>query len=201
MYKIFYNSRVLVLCSDSKEVKQPDAVYVCPAGSSLPKELPEIFRGDSIIKTIAVVTCNPEQTFNELRRNFKEITAAGGLVHNERGEFLLILRNGIWDLPKGKAEEGEMIQTTALREVGEECGLKGVTLGAPICITRHCYSLGDDFILKHTHWFHMECSSAEKLVPQTEEGIEQIKWVAKKDLHKYAELTYPSLREVMAAAE
>ena len=201
MYKIFYNSRVLMLCNDFKEVKQPDTVYVCSADGSLPKVLSEFFRDDSIIKTLAAVTCNQEQTFNELRRNFKEINAAGGLVHNEKGEFLLILRNGIWDLPKGKAEEGESMESTAVREVREECGLQRIELGKPVCITRHCYRLGDDLVLKHTHWFHMECSSAERLVPQKEEGIEQIKWVAGKELGKYAELTYPSLKEVLAAAE
>ena len=47
---------------------------------------------------------------------------------NERGEFLSIYRNGVWDLPKGKLEKGEDFQSAAVREVEEETGMTEVDL-------------------------------------------------------------------------
>ena len=45
--------------------------------------------------------------------NYLEVNAAGGLVTNEKGEFLLIRRSGLWDLPKGHQEAGEVLEDTA----------------------------------------------------------------------------------------
>ena len=42
------------------------------------------------------------------------ITAAGGLVQNNEGAFLLIFRRGFWDLPKGKLDVGESIPDCAV---------------------------------------------------------------------------------------
>ena len=58
----------------------------------------------------------------------KQIIAAGGLVTNPHHEILWIFRRGFWDLPKGKLEEGETIQTCALREVQEETGIHKLQL-------------------------------------------------------------------------
>ena len=54
---------------------------------------------------------------------YLEVNAGGGLVTNTKGEFLLIRRSGLWDLPKGHQEPGEDIGATALREVEEETGV------------------------------------------------------------------------------
>ncbi len=42
----------------------------------------------------------------------------------------------------------------------------------------------------------MKCDSDQKLVPQTEEDITDIKWVKKVDLKKYKEKTYQTILEV-----
>ena len=57
-----------------------------------------------------------------------QIRAAGGLLIRSGKEFdatemLLIFRNSVWDLPKGKLEEGESVPECAVREVSEEIGL------------------------------------------------------------------------------
>ena len=89
---------------------------------------------------------------------YLEVNAAGGLVCNEKGEFLLIRRSGLWDLPKGHQEPGEEMQFTALREVEEETGLKGLVLGNYICTTQHSYFRDDKWHLKHTWWYAMTWS-------------------------------------------
>lgn len=60
-------------------------------------------------------------------RTIREISA-GGVVYRRRGgcaEVVLIRVGKRWSLPKGRVEEGEGLQETALREVMEETGLEG----------------------------------------------------------------------------
>ena len=131
------------------------------------------------------------------------ITAAGGLVQNNEGAFLLIYRRGFWDLPKGKLDPGESIPTCALREVQEETGLQTLNVGPFICMTTHAYFdtwLQKD-VVKETHWYSMNASALvpEKLIPQTEEDIEKIEWVPLDRLPQYLLQTYPNIRSVFDA--
>ena len=80
---------------------------------------------------------------------YLEVNAGGGLVNNAEGKFLLIRRSGLWDLPKGHQEPGEPIEVTAVREVEEETGLKGLTLGEFIRVTDHTYFRNEKWHLKH----------------------------------------------------
>jgi 8-oxo-dGTP pyrophosphatase MutT (NUDIX family) len=129
------------------------------------------------------------------------ITAAGGLVQNSNGEFLLMFRRGFWDLPKGKLDAGESIPDCAVREVREETGLQSLELGPFICTTTHPYFdtwLNKD-VVKHTHWFSMLSLANDKLVPQTEEDIEKLVWVTVPELPEYLNNTYPTIRAVFEA--
>lgn len=54
---------------------------------------------------------------------------AGGIVYrrNKKGEVEILLIQDAkdrWTIPKGHIEEGETAQETALREIGEEAGIK-----------------------------------------------------------------------------
>lgn len=131
--------------------------------------------------------------------NKKTIIAAGGLVENEKGEILMMFRRGFWDLPKGKLDEGESIETCAVREVQEETGLQNVQLIYFLCKTYHEYFdkwINED-VIKESWWYLMKSSSLEKLIPQTEEDIEKLIWVDKKEMDKYLGNTYPSIKEVI----
>lgn len=127
---------------------------------------------------------------------YLEVNAGGGLVTNSKGEFLLIRRSGLWDLPKGHQEAGEAIEDTALREVEEETGLKGLILGKFIRVTDHTYFRNDQWHLKHTWWYSMTCQNNQETVPQTEEGITEIRWVKKSELKELLQQTYPTIVEV-----
>jgi len=124
----------------------------------------------------------------------KFINAAGGLVQNEFGEYLLILRNGKWDLPKGKQDDGEELSFTALREVGEECGIKELVLSKPIASTQHSYWLDDLLVFKKTQWYHIYTPGRPKPCPQTQEGIEQCCWCSPKEAAQLLSQSYPSIR-------
>src|SRR3982750_1473759 len=125
----------------------------------------------------------------------KTIVAAGGLVSNDSMELLLIYRRGFWDLPKGKLDEGESIEACAVREVEEETGLTNVLLDKLVGITYHEYF--DEWkqrdVVKETHWFAMHVNGNQTLVPQQEEDIKDIKWVAQNELRAYLQQTYKNI--------
>ncbi|MBS1738407.1 MAG: NUDIX domain-containing protein [Bacteroidetes bacterium] len=125
--------------------------------------------------------------------NFKIIKAGGGIVLNEKGELLLIFRNGKWDLPKGKLEKGEQIEDCAIREVQEETGIATIKLIKPAGTTYHTYFQHEDWILKESTWFQMSTQSTENLLPQIEEGITEIKWTPLAEMKFYKENMYPAL--------
>ena len=54
----------------------------------------------------AVVTPDPGAAFGAFAAEFALIEAAGGVVVNDCGQWLMIRRNGRWDLPKGHLECG-----------------------------------------------------------------------------------------------
>ncbi len=129
----------------------------------------------------------------------KKIIAAGGLVINEKNEMLFIFRRGKWDLPKGKLDEGETIEICAVREVKEETGLQHVLLKQFIGITKHAYFdiyLQED-VIKESHWYSMITNSKEILIPQTEEDISAIQWVAKKDMETLLTNSFESIVSII----
>ena len=141
--------------------------------------------------------------YDELMKYYadhKLIKAAGGLVQNN-GYFLWIYRNNIWDLPKGKIEDDESITDAALREVKEECGVKGIIeISHKIIVTHHTYRLRNVKVLKETHWFFMYFDGAPNTIPQLEEGITKVSWKSKDESMSLALKSYPSILSVFDTA-
>jgi hypothetical protein len=81
--------------------------------------------------------------------------------------------------------------------VEEETGVTHLTIEQKIGETYHTYNAYGKHFLKTTHWYYMTCSSKQKLVPQTEENIDQIKWVATKDISEPLNNTYPSIKDIL----
>ena len=129
--------------------------------------------------------------------DFKFIIAGGGLVVNEN-KILWIYRNNKWDLPKGKKEKNEDIQSAAIREVQEECGFeKGLSIDRFLVTTFHTYSIKGTSILKKTDWFLMNYKGKYfELIPQLEEGITKVKWVSKLNSNDLAKNTFKSVAQV-----
>lgn len=202
MYNIYFDKRVLKIC-DISSLPLPDPnTIISNAGlvSQTDKIIPFMENLDKIQSiAIPVTSSNIETTFQKICSQFTQINAAGGVMENQNGEYLLILRHGLWDLPKGKQEEGEDIATTAVREVEEECGITSLELKELICITRHTYHMNGKHMLKHTYWYKMACTNGCNTKPQTEEDIQEVKWVKKEALADYLANTYPSIKEVFSS--
>ncbi|MEZ0485364.1 NUDIX hydrolase [Fibrella aquatica] len=109
---------------------------------------------------------------SRIKSLYKVVKAAGGVV-THGGRMLLIFRRGVWDLPKGKLDDGESSKVGAVREVEEETGAI-VSLGEKICTTYHTYTLNGNRILKRTKWYNMTLVDDSKLAPQAEENIEKV---------------------------
>ena len=134
--------------------------------------------------------------------NQQTIEAGGGLVLNERGHLLMIFRRGYWDLPKGKRDAGESMETCAVREVEEETGLSGVQIMKPVGETTHQYI--DPFTQlptkKITYWYTMYAASHQPLIPQASEDITDIRWVSAAELPYLLENSFPTIREIISKA-
>ena len=59
----------------------------------------------------------------------------------------MIHRKGQWDLPKGKKEKKESVESCAIREVEEETGVK-VKISHEITAIWHTYMQNGKYILK-----------------------------------------------------
>jgi 8-oxo-dGTP pyrophosphatase MutT (NUDIX family) len=143
-------------------------------------------------KNILVLTPLIEETLESIFDYAKAIVAAGGIVKNEEDKTLIIFRRGYWDLAKGKVEKGEKIINAAQREVEEETGVKIGSLHEEPVITYHCYRLKGKDCIKETHWYHMQAKPGQsKLIPQTEEDIEQARWATDEEIKALGPKFYP----------
>jgi ADP-ribose pyrophosphatase YjhB (NUDIX family) len=202
MRKVFFEKRCIIICSpDDPALSDPNAIqFRLGENIDIHTLIDMVETSDSLQRT-CIPTDDIEATYRKICSEFIEVNAGGGLVSNRRGDFLLINRNGLWDLPKGHQDPGEPIDTTALREVQEETGIDNLELRDLICITDHCYRRNEKWHLKHTWWYSMLYTDPTDLTPQKEEDIAKAAWVAKSSLPPYLTNTYPSIVEVFREAK
>lgn len=142
-----------------------------------------------------------KKTWKKLKKRFKKKLAAGGLVKNEQGDILGIFNRGHWTFPKGHAEKGESIEETAIREVQEETGLNRLHIIQALPTTWHSFQGKNKWKLKKTHWYLMESSITETLIPQSEEYIEAVEWISLSTWNKRKHLMYPQNRWTLQQAK
>lgn len=187
MYKVFIDNRPIIFQIYQQSADQTD----------LKKIWSDIHDFLKSSRDELVVQIGKEEDFQKVFHAFKKIDAAGGLVH-AKGKYLFIFRNGFWDIPKGKLEKEEDPVTAAVREVEEECGLLSPRIIKPLVTTYHTYEMKGKQVLKRTFWYLMEEGNpTDKLVPQTEEGISEVRYFHPDEFAIIRENTFQSIIEVL----
>src|SRR5438874_4135097 len=203
--KIYFNDKPLFLCNSIDEAIKPfihhdDAIFIDELDSHTVKTMIHEMQQAHVRAGVFY-----HRDLNDLKKavlkKFSLIPAAGGVVKNDFNEILMILRRGKWDLPKGKLDPGETLEDCAVREVEEETGLKGVILNSFLTVTYHTYHEGTKYVLKESHWFTMNVSGEQTLIPQTEEDITEIRWVASQEINFYLPRAFPLISDVIETAK
>ena len=144
--------------------------------------------------SLAVSVKDYEAAKSYLKKKFKVVKAAGGLVR-KKDKVLMIYRMKKWDLPKGKKEGNEKYKETAVREVEEECNVE-VKIGKKICTTWHTYTMNKSNMIKKTRWYFMDLVDDSRSKPSIEEDIEELRWMTQKEVYHALENSYRSIRFV-----
>jgi 8-oxo-dGTP pyrophosphatase MutT (NUDIX family) len=201
MYKVFFNDRTIYLDDTLPDMTKVGKDYVC-AFENITDLKPQIrqFLDPGKTGDLYIFHDDQESLFRTFSQCFTLVPAAGGLIRNGKGEVLVIFRRGKWDLPKGKAEPGETMEQTALREVVEECGLEGIELQEVLQSTYHIYEAPGNFILKRTDWYLMLYSGSEQPIPLTKEEITEVRWIDSAQLDEICSNTFQSIREIIRGA-
>jgi len=195
MYKVFINNKRIILANNREKIDYGEAAVVC-------LKKPEVI--NSVIRNHVLNSDTRELTilspdYEGLVRNFESAyeirPAAGGWVWNEHNELLMILRDGVWDLPKGHLDQGENLEQCALREVTEETGISRLSIVKKIGISRHTYEFNGKHILKESHWYRMHAPRQQQFKPQSIEGIKEVCWVPNNEVEDYLKKSWKSLWE------
>ncbi|WP_299012315.1 NUDIX domain-containing protein [uncultured Polaribacter sp.] len=191
MYKVFVNDKpIIVTSSQQKDNNFP--VYILK--NIVFEEIVYKLK-NNLLEGVNLYVQDLDAGWQQLLQNIKVVSAAGGLVLNDKKEVLFIFRNGTWDLPKGRIEKGEAIEETAVREVEEECGIQNLKLIASLITTYHVY-FEEKIKLKETFWFLMSSNFKGKLIPQLEEGITEVGFKSTAEITKALQNSYKNIELV-----
>jgi 8-oxo-dGTP pyrophosphatase MutT (NUDIX family) len=119
------------------------------------------------------------------------------IIDQHRRVLILKRKNeGTWVLPKGRREEGESLQETAVREVQEETGLHGLKVERRIGMVRYSFLWRPESVnyLKTVHYFLMALEEANGTV-RLEEDFSEHSWVDYEDAMK--RLTFENDRRIV----
>lgn len=201
--KIYFNNKPLFLVSQiTKAIEEllhhDDTVFIDEFNTHTVKAMIHEMEASKIHAGVFLHN-DIDAVLQSFKKKLFLIEAAGGLVHTNDDDLLLIFRRGKWDLPKGKLDEKENLEACAVREIKEETGVENIQTEQPLCITYHTYHQDGRHILKESHWFLMKAFKQTVFVPQVEEDIERCEWVAIKNLTPYMENTHASILDVINA--
>lgn len=198
---IFLENRTIVFAKTTEEAPKKATRITYNNMESLVEyileEIPELAAARD---TFWIDCGNDEKAiFEQFLQKFKIVEAGGGLVkarfpENDCWKYLYIYRFGLWDLPKGKKENGETDSQNACREVMEETGIAGIQMVGYIHSTYHFIAdKNGGRAVKKSNWFEMETADTRSIHPQTEEGITQVEWLTVEEIKAKKSLMYSSI--------
>ena len=198
MYKVFIQNKPLFFVNVEK-IHSLDGIFVRQSLANANREYVFSLLDNATPYTpVILFSDDPEEGIASFFEGFDFVSAAGGIV-KRKDKYLFIKRHGIWDLPKGKIDEGESPEQAAIREIHEECGVLCEKAGELITVTYHTYVFENRETIKKTYWYAMEYSGTKELTLQTEEGISKAKWCDNAKIEKIRLETYPSIADVIAS--
>lgn len=202
MYKVFIKNKVILFTNNQTKLA-PKYISFLQLNFFEKNAMPfitELLLAKNKIEGVIICVDDVEGAFNQFKASFKLIVAAGGVVKNKENKTLFIYRLDKWDLPKGKVEKGEQIDEAAIREVEEECAVTGLEIIKPLKDTFHIYTMGEELVLKQTYWFEMKTDFEGELIPQTEEDIQEVKWMSDEEINTVVLAnTYASISDFIAS--
>jgi ADP-ribose pyrophosphatase YjhB (NUDIX family) len=199
--RIYFNTKVLYLTSEiapqlNDFLHRRETIFMDELSSHSVDTMIHQMQQDDIYQGVLLHPDVPA-VLSAFKNKLTSVIAAGGFVLNTENQVLLIFRREKWDLPKGKLDEGETIEACAVREVQEETGVDGLSVQQPLTITYHTYREKNMHILKESHWFLMKAAETKGLIAQTEEDIEECRWVSLTELHQFLPQMHSSIRDVI----
>lgn len=197
MRRVFFENKIIIFTDSPHD--QADFTFDSHSRIDTAKVLQKLENS----KQVVIKADDLEHTYSEFCTFFNSAEAAGGLVENSKGEWLMIYRNDRWDLPKGHVESYESAAECAVREIGEECGVAGLEIEQKLVVTEHIYKWNTKWVLKYTHWYKMSISpqgEATTPVPQAEERILKAEWIGRDRLNECLATSYHTIVEVFKIA-
>ncbi|TYA59684.1 NUDIX hydrolase [Formosa maritima] len=193
MHKVFVNDKPIILTTKVEKEKGFKNYFL--SSVNLNKVIREL--NSTSLKEVRLIHKNENKLLKKFLKKLPNVIAGGGKAYNEKGEILFIYRNDKWDLPKGKAEKREAIEKTAIREVEEETGVKGLQITKPLETTYHIFRRNGRNRIKITYWFEMRTTYAGKLEPQEDEGITKVAWLDKEKTLQALENSYANIKALV----
>lgn len=196
---IYFNNKVFKITNSIQRYNKRSDYYIKSPlfDKNLIAEIWNEFLYNKKCKQVCLLVNSPKEVLECIKKDCSFLKASGGVVYNKKKQILLIKRNLIWDLPKGKIEENESNKKAALREVMEETGLMSLKIENKLVHTFHVYFLINKPVLKETIWYKMSSGKMNTLVPQQEEGITKVAWKPKDKAIKLLSNSYKSFEDLI----
>lgn len=195
MVKVYYKDKIIVFDSTNREYSQRELLFY--NGEVKMLDIDNIVAKLEYVEKVVIIYEDVLSCVKEFEKQFVMLEAAGGVVRNSSADTLMIYRNKIWDLPKGKLEANEKIEQCAVREVIEECGIEQITLEKLRVKTMHIYPLSGVWHFKTTWWYDMFSDFDKLFTPQIEEGIAEVRWIPVDEMKSILLNTYSTIVSVI----
>ena len=108
----------------------------------------------------------------------KKIIASGGVIYREVNEKEIIIchrsKTNLFALPKGKSENDESLENTALREVLEETGLE-CKIVKPIGTIEYLVPQREKYFPKEVTFYLMEVIGGD--LENHDQEFDEVKWI------------------------
>lgn len=135
----------------------------------------------------------------------REFSSGGVLVRRLRGRWMVAAirpagrPRGLWALPKGQIDPGESGEQTALREIGEETGVSGRSLGK-LGDVRYTFTWEGERVFKVVSFFLVRYESGKlgEIPEAFRHEVEEVRWLPLDDAPRV--LAYQGERRMAARA-